>query len=158
MSDCGDWSALVTRLYSFKVETQCPFRNDQIPTKFRPLCDKSPLVASDTCDRQHSSKPRIMLHPLYVLPNRFFYAIGNTPAVSLLSHQPPGKTPAECLLLGCGDPRNVLYTVFCNENGTETRILSELIFSTDGLKAKNLSFVCCDNEPAILGNNNSSCK
>ena len=42
----------------------------------------------------------------------FFYAIGNTSAVTLTSDLPP-EEPAKVLLLGCGDPRNVLHTVFC---------------------------------------------
>ncbi len=58
-----------------------------------------------------------MLTRVHALPTRFFYAIGNTPAVSLVSHQPPGSESVDILLLGCGDPRNILYTVYCNENG-----------------------------------------
>jgi hypothetical protein len=58
-----------------------------------------------------------MLTPVHAIPSRSFYPIGNTPAVSLISHQPPDKGTAEILLLGCGDIRNILYTVFCNQNG-----------------------------------------
>jgi Domain of unknown function (DUF4470) len=58
-----------------------------------------------------------MLTPVHALHTRHFYPIGNTPAVSLLSHQAPGKEAVDMLLLGCGDVRNILYTVFCNETG-----------------------------------------
>ena len=58
-----------------------------------------------------------MLTPVHALSTRFFYPIGNTPAVSLIGHQPPDKGTAEILLLGCGDIRNILYTVFCNQTG-----------------------------------------
>ncbi|KAH6869603.1 hypothetical protein BKA70DRAFT_1242317 [Coprinopsis sp. MPI-PUGE-AT-0042] len=40
-----------------------------------------------------------------------FYPIGNTSAVSLTVDLPP-EEPAKLLLLGCGDPRNVLFTIF----------------------------------------------
>lgn len=49
---------------------------------------------------------------LLVWPSKyFFYAIGNTSAVSLTADLSP-EEPARILLLGCGDPRNVLYTIF----------------------------------------------
>jgi hypothetical protein len=58
-----------------------------------------------------------MLTPVHALSARFFYPSGNTPAVSLIDHQPPDNGTAEILLLGCGDIRNILYTVFCNQTG-----------------------------------------
>ncbi|KAF6752925.1 hypothetical protein DFP72DRAFT_904020 [Ephemerocybe angulata] len=45
--------------------------------------------------------------------------------------------PADILLLGCGDPRNVLYTVF-SEGPNNNRVLD---------------FTCCDFEPAVLARN-----
>jgi hypothetical protein len=45
-----------------------------------------------------------------------FYPIGNTPAVNLLSHHAPnpGKaTATQVLSLACGDPRSVLYSLWC---------------------------------------------
>ncbi|KAJ7477944.1 hypothetical protein B0H11DRAFT_2158169 [Mycena galericulata] len=50
-----------------------------------------------------------------------FYAIGNTSAVSLARDVPPEKD-INLLLLGCGDPRNVLFTLFC-EPGTSRNVL-----------------------------------
>jgi Domain of unknown function (DUF4470) len=58
-----------------------------------------------------------MLTPVHALHTRHFYPIGNTPAVSLLSHQAPGKEVVDMLLLGCGDARNILYSVFRNQSG-----------------------------------------
>ncbi len=46
----------------------------------------------------------------------FFYAIGNTPAVCLTSELPPEQA-ADILLLGCGDVRNVMYTVYADLGG-----------------------------------------
>ena len=43
-----------------------------------------------------------------------FYLIGNTAAASLTRDLPP-EVPANILLLPCGDPRNVIYTVFCEK-------------------------------------------
>jgi hypothetical protein len=57
----------------------------------------------------------------FVWPSKyFFYPIGNTSAVCL-TRDLPLEEPANILLLGCGDPRNVLYTVF-SEPKTGTRI------------------------------------
>ncbi|KAF9067980.1 hypothetical protein BDP27DRAFT_1383821 [Rhodocollybia butyracea] len=52
-----------------------------------------------------------MSQPLYWLGKYFFYAIGNTPAISLTRDLSP-RTPANILLLGCGDPRNVLFSIY----------------------------------------------
>ncbi|TBU40602.1 hypothetical protein BD309DRAFT_967143 [Dichomitus squalens] len=66
----------------------------------------------------------------------FFYPIGNTSAVCLTRDIPP-ETSANILLLACGDPRNVLYTIFC-----ETPDLS-----------RALDFTCCDFDPGVLARN-----
>ena len=52
-----------------------------------------------------------MVHPLVWPGKYYFYPIGNTSAVSLSTDIAP-EDPARILLLGCGDPRNVLYTIF----------------------------------------------
>ncbi|KAJ7283283.1 hypothetical protein C8J57DRAFT_1675701 [Mycena rebaudengoi] len=75
-----------------------------------------------------------MAHPLVFPGKYFFYPIGNTSAVSLLRDIAP-EQPANLLLLGCGDPRNVLYSIFCEAPGSE----------------RPLDFTCCDIDPAILG-------
>ncbi|KAG6831983.1 hypothetical protein H0H87_003127 [Tephrocybe sp. NHM501043] len=76
-----------------------------------------------------------MAHVIVWPKKKFFYPIGNTPPVSFtssLSHE----TPAAILLLGCGDPRSILYTVYA-ELGSH----------------RMLDFTCCDAEPAILARN-----
>jgi hypothetical protein len=44
-------------------------------------------------------------------PSKYhFYAIENTSAIALATDLPL-EEPARILLLGCGDPRNVLHTI-----------------------------------------------
>ncbi|EPQ57665.1 hypothetical protein GLOTRDRAFT_128021 [Gloeophyllum trabeum ATCC 11539] len=76
--------------------------------------------------------------PLYWPTRIFFYPIGNTAAVCLTQDLPPGR-PADVLLLGCGDVRNVLYTVYAD------------LPSPAG--PRQLDFTCCDYQPAILARN-----
>ncbi|KAL1743201.1 hypothetical protein HDZ31DRAFT_75014 [Schizophyllum fasciatum] len=64
----------------------------------------------------------------------YFYPIGNTSAVCLTRDLAP-ESPANILLLGCGDPRSILYTTFLEQ-----------------LQAnRTLDFTCNDNDAAILG-------
>ncbi|OSC99685.1 hypothetical protein PYCCODRAFT_1394711 [Trametes coccinea BRFM310] len=63
----------------------------------------------------------------------YFYPVGNTSAVSLTRDIPPGVS-ANLLLLPCGDPRNVLYTVYCES----------------AQMPRKLDFTCCDYDPGIL--------
>ncbi|KAJ7767178.1 hypothetical protein B0H16DRAFT_1366495 [Mycena metata] len=77
-----------------------------------------------------------MAHPLVFQGKYFFYPIGNTSAVSLLRDIAP-EEPANLLLLGCGDPRNVLYSIFLEHSHSE----------------RPLDFTCCDIDPAILARN-----
>ena len=48
----------------------------------------------------------------------FFYPIGNTSAVDLSDTLTP-EEPAHVLLLGCGDPRHILFTVHNQRHGGE---------------------------------------
>ncbi|KAJ7460639.1 hypothetical protein FB451DRAFT_1181642 [Mycena latifolia] len=50
-----------------------------------------------------------MSHPV-LWPRSYFYAIGNAPAICLTDNI-PAEQSANVLLLGCGDPRNILYTL-----------------------------------------------
>ncbi|KAF7363828.1 MYND-type domain-containing protein [Mycena sanguinolenta] len=77
-----------------------------------------------------------MAHPLYWPGKRFFYPIGNTSAVSFARDVSPNQD-LSLLLLGCGDPRNVLFT----------------LFSEHETAARKLDFTCVDYEPAILARN-----
>ena len=48
----------------------------------------------------------------------FFYPIGNTSAVDLTDTLTP-EEKANVLLLGCGDPRNILHTVYSQRHDSE---------------------------------------
>ncbi|PFH50432.1 hypothetical protein AMATHDRAFT_75636 [Amanita thiersii Skay4041] len=76
-----------------------------------------------------------MAHPVYWPGQVYLYAIGNTPAVSFTQDLPP-ELPANVLSLGCGDARNILYTVYADL----------------GARMK-FDFTCCDFEPAVLARN-----
>ncbi|KAF8205704.1 hypothetical protein K438DRAFT_1964118 [Mycena galopus ATCC 62051] len=77
-----------------------------------------------------------MAHPLFWPGKRYFYAFGNTSAVSLARDVTPDQD-ISLLLLGCGDPRNILFTLF-SEHDAATR---------------KLDFTCIDFEPAVLARN-----
>ena len=81
-----------------------------------------------------------MFSPTYVQLKYWFYPIGNTPAVNLLRDLPacPGEETIKVLSLACGDPRNLLFSLWC-EQGHNTK--------------RTVSFTCCDIEPAILARN-----
>ena len=81
-----------------------------------------------------------MFSPTYVQLKYWFYPIGNTPAVNLLRDLPAcqGEETIKILSLGCGDPRNLLFSLWC-EQGHNTK--------------RTVSFTCCDIEPAILARN-----
>ncbi|KAK0243382.1 hypothetical protein EDD85DRAFT_814852 [Armillaria nabsnona] len=68
----------------------------------------------------------------------FFYPIGNTSPISLTQDLPP-DIPADILLLGCGDPRNILHTLH-----SDLRC---------GTSLRRLDITCCDIESAILARN-----
>ncbi|RDB20212.1 hypothetical protein Hypma_013001 [Hypsizygus marmoreus] len=74
-----------------------------------------------------------MAHPVFWPKKKFFYPIGNTPPVSF-TQDLALEIPADVLLLGCGDPRSILYTVYADH----------------GAPNRNLDFTCCDADPAIL--------
>ena len=52
-----------------------------------------------------------MSHVLFWPVRTFFYPLGNTSAISLTENLPPEHN-ADILLLGCGDPRHILFTVY----------------------------------------------
>ncbi|KAI0739278.1 hypothetical protein C8Q80DRAFT_1112432 [Daedaleopsis nitida] len=66
----------------------------------------------------------------------YFYPIGNTSAISLSRDSPP-DVPLNVLLLACGDPRNVLFTTYCESH----------------LPCRKLDFTCCDYDSGILARN-----
>lgn len=79
-----------------------------------------------------------MSHPLYWPTKLFFYPIGNTAAASLTRDLSPEQS-ADILLLGCGDPRNILYTLYSDV--------------TVDSAVRKMDITCCDLEPAILARN-----
>ncbi|KAI6104714.1 hypothetical protein EV401DRAFT_2275047 [Pisolithus croceorrhizus] len=79
-----------------------------------------------------------MSHPLYWPGRIYFYPIGNTSAVCLTEELPP-EHKADVLLLGCGDPRHVLYTVY-----------ADMSISNEPRK---LDITCCDVDAAVLARN-----
>ncbi|KAF2469196.1 uncharacterized protein BDR25DRAFT_230166 [Lindgomyces ingoldianus] len=74
--------------------------------------------------------------PSYLQRLFYFYPIGNTPAVCLTQSLPPDQD-ASLLLLGCGDIRNLLFTVYAGM----------------GLGDRKLDFTCCDIEAEIIARN-----
>jgi len=77
---------------------------------------------------------------------QWFFPFGNTSAVSLSQDAPPGK-PINALLLGNGDPRNILFTLFNDKHPRNSHLLT----SVDLDFSRSYDFTCCDIEPAILG-------
>ncbi|KAI4736111.1 hypothetical protein E4T50_13378 [Aureobasidium sp. EXF-12298] len=77
-----------------------------------------------------------MLTSTYVNIRSFSYPTGNTPAANLLRDLRPGKEPVEMLALGCGDVRNILFTLWSQQHNT-----------------CNLNFTVCDSDPAVLARN-----
>ncbi|EWC46657.1 hypothetical protein DRE_04144 [Drechslerella stenobrocha 248] len=85
-----------------------------------------------------------MLHPSMLDAEGFFYPIGNTPAINLVSHLPP-ETDADVLLLGCGDVRHVLFTLF-----TESAPNAP---TTGTNPARNYHFTACDIDGGVISRN-----
>ncbi|KAF8417644.1 hypothetical protein EV426DRAFT_554772 [Tirmania nivea] len=82
-----------------------------------------------------------MLHPAILRKIKFFYAFGNTPPVLLTEHLPAEESP-NALLLGCGDPRSILYTLHATAT-SRAEVGAKLRYD----------FTCCDVEPAVLARN-----
>ncbi|KAF9785100.1 hypothetical protein BJ322DRAFT_1108563 [Thelephora terrestris] len=77
-----------------------------------------------------------MVLPVLWPGSTFFYPVGNTSAVDLTDTLTP-EEKADILLLGCGDPRHILFTVHNQKRHSR----------------RTLDFTCCDVEPAILARN-----
>ncbi|KAA1466604.1 hypothetical protein DENSPDRAFT_831464 [Dentipellis sp. KUC8613] len=80
-----------------------------------------------------------MAHPIYMPKRTFFYPIGNTSPICLTQDIAPDQS-ANILLLGCGDPRNILYTLYAS--GADEASLQ-----------RTLDFTCCDIDAAVLARN-----
>lgn len=81
-----------------------------------------------------------MFSPTYVQLKYWFYPTANTPAISLVSDSPQsdGEETIKVLSLACGDPRNILFSLW-NEQGHQSK--------------RTIDFTCCDIEPAVLARN-----
>ncbi|QRV93410.1 MYND Zn-finger protein [Ceratobasidium sp. AG-Ba] len=79
-----------------------------------------------------------MSHPLHWSGKSHFYPIGNTPPVCLTQDLSPDQS-ADILLLGCGDPHHILFTLYADLVSSSTPRL--------------INFTCCDLEPAVLARN-----
>lgn len=95
-----------------------------------------------------------MLTPSILTPVTPFYAIGNTPAVSLTRCLPQG-VDADILLLGCGDVRHILNTAY-TEKGFRKYYSNPSPLSTAtncfiNTASRKLDITCCDIEDAIIG-------
>lgn len=80
----------------------------------------------------------------------FFYPIGNTPAVQL-TRDLPRETSADILLLGCGDARNILFTVYAEHDSSMRLTLPWLLGISLMMAARKLDITCCDIQGAIIG-------
>ena len=79
-----------------------------------------------------------MLIPTHIRLKYWFYPIGNTPAVDLRRHSPlSSRGRTSVLSLGCGDVRNVLFTLWTERATTD----------------RSYTFTTCDSEPAVLARN-----
>jgi len=67
------------------------------------------------------------------------------PVVSFLQHLPP-ESRADCLLLNCGDPRNILFSIYCDERDHGKTRPGQLL-----MLVRDLDITCTDAEPAIIG-------
>ncbi|KAI5808996.1 hypothetical protein DFH27DRAFT_510162 [Peziza echinospora] len=77
-----------------------------------------------------------MLHPAYINLTYYFHATSTTPATCLTQDIPP-EQPANILLLSCGDPGNILFT----------------LYNSDPDCGRVVDFTCCEIEPAVLARN-----
>ncbi|KAH7906338.1 hypothetical protein BJ138DRAFT_1094271 [Hygrophoropsis aurantiaca] len=80
-----------------------------------------------------------MAHPVLWRGQTFFYPIGNTSAVCLTQDLCPEEA-ANILLLGCGDPRHILYTVYASALDSHS-------------SNRKLDVTCCDVEGAVIARN-----
>ncbi|KAH8703907.1 hypothetical protein BGW36DRAFT_444464 [Talaromyces proteolyticus] len=75
-----------------------------------------------------------MLEPAHLRRASWFHPVGNTTPVCLTQTIPPDQN-ATVLMLGCGDIRNVLFTIYSDLNN------------------RRIDFTCCDIEYEIIARN-----
>jgi hypothetical protein len=85
-----------------------------------------------------------MLTPGYArLLAHDFWPIGDTPAVCLTEALPPEKK-ADILLLGCGDVRNIFFTVDSDGKFSPTDVEDSALTCISD--ARQMDITCCDME------------
>ncbi|KAG6811935.1 hypothetical protein H0H92_005164 [Tricholoma furcatifolium] len=72
-----------------------------------------------------------MAHTVLWPKKKFFYPIGNTPPVSFTSDLDINQTQASILLLGSGDPRSILYTVYTEATARNVLLLTMILDGDD---------------------------
>jgi hypothetical protein len=80
----------------------------------------------------------------------FFYPLGNTPAVCL-TQDLTYEEKAKVLLLGCGDVRNILFTVYADGGCREYGFLLFPYPSLTYIASRPFDITCCDIASAVLG-------
>ena len=92
-----------------------------------------------------------MARPVLWPKKSFFYPIGNT-APSCFTRELAPEAAADILLLGCGDPRSILYTIHSDHGLRKSVFPCSYIYADQASEVgRKLDFTCCDAEPAILG-------
>ena len=69
--------------------------------------------------------PNKMAHPVLWPKKTFFYPIGNT-APSCFTRDLAPEIGADVLLLGCGDPRSILYTIHSDHCPCKICLISQI--------------------------------
>ncbi|TRM67688.1 hypothetical protein BD626DRAFT_479534 [Schizophyllum amplum] len=77
-----------------------------------------------------------MAHSVIIPRRTFFYPVGNTSADLLTEGLPPEEN-LDLLLIGCGDPRSILYTVYADRAADR----------------REFDITFCDIEPAVIARN-----
>ncbi|KAI9852266.1 MAG: hypothetical protein M1838_001308 [Thelocarpon superellum] len=86
-----------------------------------------------------------MIVPAHVNLKYWFYPTGNTPAVNLFRQLPAldashPTEEVEVLLLACGDPRSLLFSLWCVDGHTRNSILLALIIDEGGDRTSQASW------------------
>lgn len=77
------------------------------------------------------------LRPAHIVQNPYLYPVGNTPAVCLTDSLAP-EIDAKVLLLGCGDVRNIMFTVYSggSSGGLQQSLDHKAVFLSDARSPK----------------------
>ncbi|KAL8706540.1 MAG: hypothetical protein Q9201_000413 [Fulgogasparrea decipioides] len=100
-----------------------------------------------------------MITPARVILDHIFYPIGNTPAVNFLRDTRfEDQQTVNILSLACGDPRNILFTIFSERESRRFSQRQQVIGVSNQAGASidantTFDFTTCDIEPAILARN-----